>query len=189
MANLASIFGGVQTDGSGSFDDVEVERIAKENREDGDGLKMKKAPTKQTKGAKTKARKEKIEERASVQRERSETSSSIYRSEIDELLTPEAMEFLVLGPADYRFGTTGRSWWESKPDVREKVCRSVATAAKHHVGEMSVKWLSTALAITNVAGFYLTRIVQDIIHARSTEQDKQLAHEKKMAEMGNKNGS
>ena len=164
MSTLASIFGGVQTDGSGSFDDVEVERIAEENREDGDKLKTKKAPGRPTKGAQTKARKEKKEERASVSRERIETRSAIERSEIEGLLSPKSIEFLVLGAADYRFATTGKTWWDSRPEEREQVCQSVATAFKYHVGEMNPKWLSTALALAHVAGFYATRIVQDVIH-------------------------
>lgn len=86
------------------------------------------------------------------------------RKEMEKLFSERNWDLILFSPADMRYSVTGNPWWESDEKERKPIRESVSVAMKCHFGTSDPKWIATALACVQLAGFYGTRMMNDYLH-------------------------
>lgn len=86
------------------------------------------------------------------------------RKEMEKIFSERNWDLILFSPADMRYSLTGNPWWESEEKERKPIRESVSVAMKCHFGTSDPKWIATALACVQLAGFYGTRMMNDYLH-------------------------
>lgn len=114
-----------------------------------------------------------------------EKNLEAMRKEMEKIFSERNWDLILFSPADMRYSLTGNPWWESEEKERKPIRESVSVAMKCHFGTADPKWIATALACVQLAGFYGTRIMNDYLHYK---REKDTADRAERARKEEKNG-